>query len=143
MHIHSLSSMRAGQTRNKVRFQTLKDAEELVKQGPEAVFEKIYGNRMGNNSPGDGYKYRGRGYIQLTGKDNYSRVGAAIGENLVGNPDLANDPKVATKILLNFLVHSAANQSALEDINKVNAKVGPAGSPAARATFADAILQYL
>jgi predicted chitinase len=132
-----------GQTRNKVRFATLADAQAVVNQGPEAVFEKIYGGRMGNDAAGDGYKYRGRGYIQLTGKDNYRRVGTAIGETLVANPDRANDPAVATKVLLNFLGVSAANQTSLEDINKVNAKVGPAGSPAARATFADSIVNYL
>ncbi|HZU34768.1 MAG TPA: glycoside hydrolase family 19 protein [Gemmataceae bacterium] len=131
------------QTRNKVRFQTLQDAQAVVNQGPEAVFEKIYGGRMGNTAPGDGYKYRGRGYIQLTGKDNYRRVGAAIGENLVSNPDRANDPKVATKVLLNFLGVSAANQASLENINTVNAKVGPAGSPASRVQFAESILKYL
>ena len=68
------------QTRNKVRFNSLEEAQTVVNQGPEAVFEKIYGGRMGNDTTGDGYKYRGRGYIQLTGKDNYSRVGAAIGD---------------------------------------------------------------
>jgi predicted chitinase len=133
----------SGQHRNKVRFQTLADAEAVVKEGPEAVFEKIYGGRMGNDAAGDGYKYRGRGYIQLTGKDNYRRVGTAIGESLVADPDRANDPAVATKVLLNFLGVSAANQTSLEDINKVNAKVGPAGSPAARAKFADSIVGYL
>jgi predicted chitinase len=131
------------QTRNKVRFQTLKDAQAVVDQGHEAVFEKIYGGRMGNNAAGEGYKYRGRGYIQLTGKDNYSRVGTAIKEDLVGNPDLANDPKVATKVLLNFLGINAANQAHFENIDKVNAKVGPAASPASRATFAEAILKFL
>jgi predicted chitinase len=131
------------QTRNKVRFQTLGEAQTVVNQGPKAVFDKIYGGRMGNNAPGDGYRYRGRGYIQLTGKDNYSRVGAAIGENLVGNPDLANDPKVATKVLLIFLGINSGNRASFEDINKVNAKVGPAGSPASRATFAEAIMKFI
>ena len=129
-----------GQHRNKVRFQTLADAQAVVDKGPEAVFEAIYGGRMGNTAPGDGYKYRGRGYIQLTGKDNYSHYGASIGENLVGNPDLANDPTIATKILLSFLGCSPKNQTALEDINTVNAKVGPAGSTASRSQFAGAIL---
>jgi predicted chitinase len=132
-----------GQTRNKVRFQSLQEAQDVVKQGPEAVFEKIYGGRMGNSLPGDGYKYRGRGYIQLTGRENYRRVGAAIGEDLVGNPDLANDPKVGTKILLNFLHATGANQRNLEDINKVNTMVGPAASPASRSSFANAIFSYI
>jgi predicted chitinase len=131
------------QTRNKVRFQTMEEAQTVVDQGPESVFEKIYGGRMGNDAPGDGYRYRGRGYIQLTGKDNYSRVGTAIGEDLVGNPDRANDPKVATQVLLNFLGINSANQTSFVDINKVNAKVGPAGSPASRKTFSEAILPFI
>lgn len=131
------------QARNKVRFNTLADAQAVVNQGPSAVFNKIYGGRMGNNGPTDGYTYRGRGYIQLTGKDNYSRVGRAIGEDLVGNPDLANDPKVATKILLNFLGATPGNQAALEDIDKVNEKVGPAASTASRREFAESILRFI
>ncbi len=45
---------------------------------------------MGNGpeSSGDGYKYRGRGYIQLTGKDNYTAFGKSIGENIAATPDL-------------------------------------------------------
>jgi predicted chitinase len=128
---------------NKVRFQNLAEAQAVVDEGHEAVFNKIYGGRMGNSAPNDGFLYRGRGYIQLTGKDNYSRVGTAIGEDLVGNPDLANDPKVATKVLLNFLGINSANQATFEDINMVNAKVGPAASPASRATFAAAIVKVL
>jgi putative chitinase len=60
--------------------------------------ELMYGGRMGNNEPGDGYKYRGRGYIQLTGKENYEKAGAALGLDLVNHPDLAKEPKVASKI---------------------------------------------
>ncbi|MBL6987397.1 MAG: peptidoglycan-binding protein [Methylobacter sp.] len=58
---------------------------------------RIYANRMGNGdeASGDGYTYRGRGYIQLTGKANYTSFGAFIGEDTVANPDL-----VATKFPL-------------------------------------------
>ncbi len=131
------------QKRNKVRFNTLAEAQAVVDQGHEAVFEKIYGGRFGNDTPGDGYKYRGRGFIQLTFKDNYRRVGKAIHKDLVGNPDLANDPKVATDILLNFLGVKSSNQSFLEDISRVNDKIGPAAPPASRAKFAEAILDFV
>lgn len=61
---------------------------------PEKIGSRVYANRMGNGdeASGDGFKFRGRGYIQLTGKDNYKQFGTFIGEDLVANPDL-----VATK----------------------------------------------
>jgi len=44
----------------------------------------------GSESSGDGFKYRGRGFIQLTGKDNYTAFGKAINEDITGNPDLVS-----------------------------------------------------
>ena len=60
---------------------------------PQKIASKVYGGRMGNGpeSSGEGYKFRGRGYIQLTGKDNYTAFGKAINEDMTANPD-----KVAT-----------------------------------------------
>lgn len=61
---------------------------------PEKIANLVYGSRMGNGdeASGDGYKFRGRGYIQLTGKSNYIAFGKAINEDIAANPDL-----VATK----------------------------------------------
>ena len=53
---------------------------------------------MGNTQPGDGFKYRGRGYVQVTGRANYSHDGTLLGLDLVGNPDLALQPDVAYRI---------------------------------------------
>jgi len=57
---------------------------------PEMIASKVYGGRMGNGaeSTKEGYKFRGRGYIQLTGKSNYTNFSKFIGEDTVGNPDL-------------------------------------------------------
>ncbi|MBK1691063.1 hypothetical protein CKO33_02625 [Ectothiorhodospira mobilis] len=63
--------------------------EAAMAQGPEAVAELMYGGRMGNTEAGDGYRYRGRGFTQLTGRDNYSAASEALGVDLVNNPDLA------------------------------------------------------
>lgn len=54
--------------------------------------------KNGNTTAGDGAKYHGRGYIQLTWKNNYTNAGAYLGLDLVNNPDLANDPKNSVRI---------------------------------------------
>lgn len=63
---------------------------ELYANQPEKIGSRVYGNRMGNGNEEsrEGYKFRGRGYIQLTGKDNYSAFARFIGEDTVANPDL-------------------------------------------------------
>ena len=68
-------------------------AESYARQ-PQKIASRVYGGRMGNGpeSTGEGYKFRGRGYIQLTGKQNYTNFAKFIGEDTVSNPDL-----VATK----------------------------------------------
>jgi len=57
---------------------------------PEKIASRAYAGRMGNGdeASGEGYKFRGRGYIQLTGKNNYSRFGEFIGDDIIANPDL-------------------------------------------------------
>ena len=63
---------------------------KLYERKPEKIANLVYASRMGNGpeTSGDGYKFRGRGYIQLTGKDNYTAFGKAIGEDIPSNPDL-------------------------------------------------------
>jgi putative chitinase len=70
--------------------------EALAKQyerKPEKIANKVYGGRMGNGpeASGDGAKYCGRGYIQLTGKDNYTAFGKSINENIALNPTVVAD----------------------------------------------------
>ena len=70
---------------------------ESYQRNPQKIASRVYGGRMGNGpeSTGEGYKFRGRGYIQLTGKDNYTAFGKAINEDMTVNPD-----KVATHYAL-------------------------------------------
>jgi len=65
---------------------------ESYQRNPQKIASRVYGGRMGNGpeSTGEGYKFRGRGYIQLTGKDNYTAFGKAINEDVVSNPDLVS-----------------------------------------------------
>ena len=71
-----------------------------MKSSPEKMANSVYGGKMGNTEPGDGWKYRGRGFIQLTGKDNYRSASKDIfgDDRLLQNPDLANDPQIATQV---------------------------------------------
>ena len=65
---------------------------ESYAKKPEKIASRVYGNRMGNGDEvtQEGFKYRGRGYIQLTGKSNYVNFTKFIGEDCVGNPDLVS-----------------------------------------------------
>jgi putative chitinase len=77
----------------KKYFPTEKKAE-LYERKPEKIANLVYGNRMGNGdeASGEGYRYCGRGYIQLTGKDNYKAFDAMVEDDIIANPEL-----VATK----------------------------------------------
>jgi predicted chitinase len=77
------------------------DAEaQAAANDPEAIANKVYGGRMGNVNAGDGYKFRGRGAIQLTGRAKYEEASKALGIDLVNNPDLMKDPAVSAKVAM-------------------------------------------
>ena len=96
------------------RVKGLSDSElTSLKQNPPAFFDKIYGPEAtskigwntGNTSPGDGYKYRGRGFNQITFKSNYQKYSDAAGIDIVSNPDQLNDIRVASKVAVAFLLN--------------------------------------
>lgn len=66
---------------------------------PEGLAEFVYGGKMKNDNPGDGFKYRGRGSIQLTGKQNYEYYGKLLKVDLLENPDLVLNPEINAKIV--------------------------------------------
>ena len=78
------------------RFSTLEAAAPYA-NNPEKLADKVYGGRadLGNKEDGDGFKFHGRGCIQLTGRDSYERCGEAIGVDLIGQPNLLVEPLYA------------------------------------------------
>ena len=104
-------------------FKNLEDAQAVAAGGEKAIGDRIYGGRMGNAGD-EGYMYRGRGLIQLTGKDNYAKYGKMIGVDLVKNPDLANDPDVAQKLAIAFFKDKQSKGTNLGDIKSIGKSVG-------------------
>lgn len=80
----------------------------ILKTNPVAFFNTVYGGawgakNLGNTSEGDGYKYRGRTVLQLTGRGNYQHVQNMTGYEIVDSPDLANDPKVSAAVAVAYM----------------------------------------
>ncbi len=76
------------------RFPSLAAAQPFARN-PERLANSVYGGRMGNVAEGDGWRYRGRGLKQLTGRDNYTAYSRAAGVDAVGSPDLLLEPEWA------------------------------------------------
>ena len=77
------------------RFPNISMAEPYA-HNPEKLANFVYAGRMGNLQDGDGWKFHGRGLIQLTGRENYANCGSSIGVDIIDNPDLLLTPKYAT-----------------------------------------------
>lgn len=79
--------------------------QPIYERGGRSYFSKYepgttIGRALGNTEQGDGYKYRGRGYVQLTGRANYRKAGSAVAVDLIRDPDAALRPVIAARILV-------------------------------------------
>lgn len=105
------------------------DAElDDIKKDPSKMGEMMYGKdtkmgqQMGNTEPGDGFKYRGRGFIQLTGKSNYAAASKAVygDDRLVTNPDMVNQPQVAADVSAWYMKKGKASMAKSMGIDEGN-----------------------
>jgi peptidoglycan L-alanyl-D-glutamate endopeptidase CwlK len=86
-------------------FEPISEGKSRFNTSPNGHPFDLYDNRkdLGNRGRPDGNSFKGRGFVQLTGRANYQKFGTEIGKDLIGNPTLANDPKIASTLLANFL----------------------------------------
>lgn len=98
------------------RFASPSAAQPYVKQ-PQKLANFVYGGRLGNNSTGDGWKYRGRGHVQITGKVNYQKVSKYIGQDAVANPDLMLDVKNSVIGLVHCMIDGVYTGKKLSNFN--------------------------
>jgi putative chitinase len=108
------------------RFPTLEIANQYAKN-PKKIANKVYADRMGNRdeASGDGYRFRGRGCIQLTGSANYFHAGKALGVDFIMEPDLVATPQYAALTAgffwntqkLNAIAESGNNLALTKKIN--------------------------
>lgn len=125
MVLMALATIRA-ETGN---FTPLSEFQSKFNTAPGGAPFGLYDNRkdLGNQGPPDGANFKGRGYIQLTGRSNYQIHGAAIGlgNQLITNPALANQPDIAAKLLASFLkskeakIRAALKQNDLKTARKL------------------------
>ena len=112
---------------------TPEEAETLAGK-PSQLAERVYGlgnpkkaKELGNIEKGDGYKYRGRGLIQVTGRGSYAAIGERLGIDLEGNPDLAIDPRYMLAIAAEEWAEKGCNALAdADDVKKVTKAINGA-----------------
>ncbi|RHZ96453.1 hypothetical protein D1114_07005 [Cereibacter sphaeroides] len=85
--------------------ETARTMQPITERGSRDYFDKYepgtrIGQVLGNTSVGDGYRFRGRGYVQITGRANYAKASRALGRELVQAPELALQPSIAAQILV-------------------------------------------
>ena len=95
------------------RFQSVSDAASYA-NNPEALANFVYAGRMGNTQPGDGWRFRGRGLIMLTGRANYEATAQRSGLPIIGQPSIAGEPAAAVEIASEWWARKGLNRLADE-----------------------------
>jgi peptidoglycan L-alanyl-D-glutamate endopeptidase CwlK len=122
-------------------FEPISEGKSRFNTSPGGHPFDLYDNRkdLGNRGRPDGDSFKGRGFVQLTGRANYAKFGAEIGQDLVNNPGLANDPKIASELLAQFLKSKEGLiRKALADHDLAHARKLVNGGSHGLAEFTDA-----
>src|SRR5450830_285948 len=114
-------------------------------RNPEQIANIVYAGRMGNAAPGDGWKYRGRRLIQVTGKTNYAACGEALGLDLINQPELLEQPQYAAMSAAWFWSANGLNTLAdAGDLTKITQRInGGTNGMADRQALYDKALKVL
>jgi putative chitinase len=114
--VENLNYSAAGLRATFPRYFTAAQAEDYARQ-PQRIASRAYANRMGNGdeASGDGWRYRGRGLIQLTGRENYRKTGMTLGLDLEGTPEDAAEFPVALETALVYWTDRRLSQYADDD----------------------------
>ena len=119
------------------------DELDELKASDEEFFNLVYGGafgraNLGNTEAGDGFKYRGRGLNQLTGRDNYARYGRLLRNvDLIADPDLANDPATAARISVAYMKDRIKPGSGWEDMKRAVGNAVPSTEAVKDQAFAE------
>ncbi len=99
----------------------------MVEEGDPSYFKKYeFKKNLGNTKKGDGERYKGRGFIQLTGRSNYEIFGKKLGYDLINNPELAAEPEIAAQIALAYWESRGSGKAARSgDYDAVTRSINP------------------
>jgi predicted chitinase len=109
------------------RITSIQHAQELISAGKKAFFDHVYQPKYVpmNEKPDDGYRYIGRGHIQLTGRSNYRDIGKIIGRNLEEDPlQILNNPTVSAEAAVGFMIRAQKYGQGVNDIESALRAVG-------------------
>ena len=101
----------------KGRFRDVAEAEAYV-NNPEKLADRVYQGMLGNTQPGDGWRYRGRGILQLVGRENYSKYGKLIEVDLERRPDLVLNRDISARVMFAYFFPSPAENCLAPHINE-------------------------
>jgi putative chitinase len=121
------------------RFPTLESAQPYARNGAKLA-NKVYGGRMGNVEPGDGFRYRGRGLVMVTGRANYRALGKLMGFDYEQSPDLLAQPVHALKASIAWWEGNVPD-SVLGDVKRVRRAVNGGANGLTHTAQLDSVVQ--